>query len=141
MPEYHPSSVDFRLVLWRQGINDATDFPQGGEVKAEKGVESNAEKGVESETDIFIKSDSYKDNNRHHLPVVEGVESEGGVILTLREEILLLVAEEPMGSTEIAQRFGHRRVYGNLARRISTLLEDNLIEQTIPEKPNSRLQK
>ena len=141
VPEYHPSSVDFRLVLWRQGINDATDFPQGGEVKAEKGVESNAEKGVESETDIFIKSDSYKDNNRHHLPVVEGVESEGGVILALREEILLLIAEEPMGSTEIAQRFGHRRVYGNLARRISTLLEDNLIEQTIPEKPNSRLQK
>ena len=59
----------------------------------------------------------------------------------MREEILLLLATGPLASVEIARRFGKKRVYGNLTRRIATLLEDKLIAQTMPEKPNSRLQK
>ena len=59
----------------------------------------------------------------------------------MREQILLLIAEKPQGSTKVARSFGFQRVYGNLARRIATLLDDQLIEQTMPDKPNSRLQK
>ena len=33
------------------------------------------------------------------------------------------------------------RVYGNIARCLNALLDDKLIELTIPEKPRSRLQK
>ena len=50
-PEYHPSSVDFRLVLWRQEIKGPRDFTQlgeVGEVEIKKGVESDAPRGVES---------------------------------------------------------------------------------------------
>ena len=33
------------------------------------------------------------------------------------------------------------RVYGNIARCLNALLDDKLIELTIPERPRSRLQK
>lgn len=42
-PEYHPSAVDFRLVLWRKKADESADFPQGGgvgEVGATNGVGS-----------------------------------------------------------------------------------------------------
>lgn len=144
-PEYHPSAVDFRLVLWRQKTNETADFTQRGGVGAPRGMEPGggvrAGMGVESDANPSIKSMDFDRSNRLHPPARGGVESGGGVTLSLREEILLLVATEPLGSAEIARRFGFRRVFGNLARRITTLLDDKLIEPTIPEKPNSRLQK
>ena len=135
-PEYHPAAVDFRLVLWRKKANESADFPQGGGVG-----EVDSAKGVESRTKTPRNTMDCEGIDRLHPSVSKGVESGGGVKLSLREEILLLVAKEPLGSTEIARRFGFRRVFGNLARRIATLLDDKLIEQTIPGKPNSRLQK
>ena len=151
-PEYHPSSVDFRLVLWRQEIKGPRDFTQLGEVgevgskrgvesRAPRGVESSAPRGVESDAKSAIKSRVCGGSGRLHPTPQKGVESRGRVTLSLREQILLLIAKKPLGSTEVARSFGYRRVYGNLARRIITLLEDQLIEQTMPDKPNSRLQK
>ncbi len=143
-PEYHPSSVDFRLVLWRQEVKELRDFTQVGgvgEVGSPKGVESSAVRGVESSAEKPIKSRVCGDSSRLHPTPKKGVESRGRVTLSLREQILLLIAKKPLGSTEVARSFGYRRVYGNLARRIITLLEDQLIEQTMPDKPNSRLQK
>ena len=104
-----------------------------GEVGNKKGVESNAKSPV--------KSGARKLVTRLHPPAVKGVESGGGVRLPMREEILLLLTTGPLASVEIARRFGKKRVYGNLTRRIATLLDDKLIAQTLPEKPNSRLQK
>ena len=143
-PEYHPSSVDFRLVLWRQEIKGSRDFTQLGEVGEvgnKKGVGSGTPRGVESSAEKPIKSRVRGGSSRHHSTPKKGVESGGGVALSLREQILLLIAEKPQGSSEVARSFGFRRVYGNLARRIATLLDDQLIEQTMPDKPNSRLQK
>ena len=151
-PEYHPSSVDFRLVLWRQEIKGPRDFTQLGEVgevgskrgvesSTPRGVESSAPRGVESDAKFPIKSRVCGDSSRLHPTPKKGVESRGRVTLSLREQILFLIAKKPLGSTEVARSFGYRRVYGNLARRIITLLEDQLIEQTMPDKPNSRLQK
>ncbi len=143
-PEYHPSSVDFRLVLWRQEVNVPHDFTQVGEVGEvgnKKGVESSTTRGVESSAEKPIKSRVRGGSSRHHSTPQKGVKSGGGVALSLREQILLLIAEKPQGSSEVARSFGFRRVYGNLARRMATLLDDQLIEQTMPDKPNSRLQK
>ena len=53
----------------------------------------------------------------------------------------LFVAESPKKSSEITAFLGMSRVYGNLARCLRALLDDKLIELTIPEKPKSRLQK
>ena len=135
-PEYHPSAVDFRLVLWRQAVRKAADSTPGGGVGEVKG-----KKRVKPDAEAPVKSRVSGNGVRLHPPSAKGVESRGGVGLSMREEILLLLVSGPLGSMEMARRFGKQRVYGNLARRIATLLEDKLIEQTIPDKPQSRLQK
>lgn len=140
VPEYHPSAVDFRLVLWRKEVKEPCDSTQGGGVVGERGVESSVSMGVESD-EKTVESRALGSTRRLIPTSLKGVESGCGDALSLREQILLLIAEKPQGSTEVARSFGFRRVYGNLARRIKTLLEDQLIEQTLPDKPNSRLQK
>ena len=140
VPEYHPSAVDFRLVLWRKEVKEPFDSTQGGGVAGERGVESSVSMGVESD-EKTVESRALGSTRRLIPTSLKGVESGCGDALSLREQILLLIAEKPQGSTEVARSFGFRRVYGNLARRIKTLLEDQLIEQTLPDKPNSRLQK
>ena len=140
-PEYHPSSVDFRLVLWRQEIKEPRDFTQLGEVRCPKGVESSGARGVESDAETPIKSMVCDSSNRLYPPAAMGVESGGGVVHSLRDLILLSVVQQPKSRAEIARSLGKPRIFGNLVRRITTLLDDDLIELTIPDKPNSRLQK
>ena len=140
-PEYHPSSVDFRLVLWRQEIKGPRDFTQLGEVRCPKGVESSGARGVESDARSPIKSRVCDSSNRLYPPAAMGVESRGGVVHSLRDLILLSVVQQPKSRAEIARSLGKPRIFGNLVRRITTLLDDDLIELTIPDKPNSRLQK
>ena len=143
-PEYHPSAVDFRLVLWRQEIKEPRDFTQlgeVGEVGCPKGVESSGARGVESDARSPIKSRVCDSSNRLYPPAAMGVESRGGVVHSLRDLILLSVVQQPKSRAEIARSLGKPRIFGNLVRRITTLLDDDLIELTVPDKPNSRLQK
>lgn len=123
-PEYHPSSVDFRLVLWRQEVKELHDFTQVGEVGevgSPKGVESSGSRGVESDAEKPIKSMVCDSSSRLYPLVLWGWSQGGGVALSMREQILLLIAEKPQGSTKVARSFGFQRVYGNLARRIVAL--------------------
>ena len=134
-PEYHPSSDDFRLVLWRDAASasvDSTPSGKGGEVKRENGAKSN-DGQIED-------SMGYDETNQLHPLAPKGVESGGRVKLSLREEILCMLSRNPRSRSEIAKALGKVRISGNVARRIYTLIEDKLIEPTIPDKPNSRLQ-
>ncbi len=134
-PEYHPSAVDFRLVLWRDAASasvDSTPPAERGEVKREKGVKSDSEQ-LEDSID-------YDTTNQLHAVAPKGVESGGRVNLSLREKILCMLTRNPRSRSEIAKALGRTRISGNVARRIYTLIEDKLIEPTIPDKPNSRLQ-
>ena len=143
-PEYHPSSVDFRLVLWRQEVKELRDFTQVGEVGevgSPKGVESSGARGVESDAEKPIKSMVCDSSSRLYPPGAMGVESGGGVVRSFRDMILLSVMQQPKSRAEIARSLGKPRIFGNLVRRITTLLDDDLIELTVPDKPNSRLQK
>ena len=55
--------------------------------------------------------------------------------------MLAALGKEPLNRHSLAGQFGHRSVSGALRKAISILLQNEWIEYTIPEKPNSRLQK
>jgi len=55
--------------------------------------------------------------------------------------VLDALGKEPLNRHSLAGQFGHRSVSGALRKAISILLQNEWTEYTIPEKPNSRLQK
>jgi len=59
----------------------------------------------------------------------------------LATKIILLFEKETSGKAQLAKELGHASVSGELHKQIRNLLQRELIEMTIPEKPNSRLQK
>jgi len=56
-------------------------------------------------------------------------------------DILRACADGPKSSAEIAEFLGHKQLSGNIRKALPRLREAGLIEYTIPDKPNSRLQK
>ena len=56
-------------------------------------------------------------------------------------DILSVCAKHPLSSSEIAAVLGHKKLSGNLRKALPRLKEAGLLEYTIPDKPNSRLQK
>ena len=61
--------------------------------------------------------------------------------LPFAAKVLLKLQEEGAGKFALAQYLGHKTVPGELHKQIKRLLEMQLIEMTLPDKPNSRLQK
>lgn len=57
------------------------------------------------------------------------------------EQILHILAMSPLSMLEIVHELKLKSKTGSLKRTVNELLTENYIEYTIPEKPNSRLQK
>jgi ATP-dependent DNA helicase RecG len=55
--------------------------------------------------------------------------------------ILTACSSQPLSSAEIAAKLGHKKLSGNLRKALPRLKGAGLLEYTIPDKPNSRLQK
>lgn len=60
---------------------------------------------------------------------------------TLAAKALLLLSEEEAGKTRLAEHLGHRSISGELHKQVGRLLQQGLIAMTIPDKPQSRLQR
>lgn len=56
-------------------------------------------------------------------------------------KILIALKQSELGTSQIAEVLGHRTISGELKKQTSRLLLLELIEMTIPETPQSRLQK
>ncbi len=55
--------------------------------------------------------------------------------------ILETLRESPKSKSEIAKSLGHKSISGAMKKTIAMLLKDDLIAYTLPDKPQSRLQK
>ena len=56
-------------------------------------------------------------------------------------KILIILKDGEQGKSGLALELGHKTVSGELHKQVRRLVGLDLIEMTIPEKPNSRLQK
>jgi ATP-dependent DNA helicase RecG len=52
-----------------------------------------------------------------------------------------LLKPQALGKAEISANLGQKEVSGQLNKVIRALMDQGLIEYTLPDKPNSRLQK
>lgn len=66
---------------------------------------------------------------------------ESGLESKTAQSILKALETQPLQRAEIAKVLGHGKVSGAINRAVKELLNKKLIEYTLPEKPNSRLQK
>lgn len=60
---------------------------------------------------------------------------------SLAERVLRQLADGPMSKAALARSLGQRKVSGQLNKVIRLLVADGTIERTMPEKPQSRLQR
>lgn len=59
----------------------------------------------------------------------------------LAARVVVLLGEAEAGKAQLAKLLGHKSVSGELHKQIKRLLAKEFIEMTLPDKPNSRLQK
>ena len=58
----------------------------------------------------------------------------------LESRVITLLADSPLSRSELSKKLGHKKASGRLYNVIRDLLDDQVIEYTLPEKPRSKLQ-
>ncbi len=58
----------------------------------------------------------------------------------LKSKVLNLLADGPLSRSELSKKLGQRRASGQLYNVVRDLLDDQMIEYTLPDKPRSRRQ-
>ena len=141
----HWVTVTFRRPA---GLDDEPDSRKtGGE--AGRGPESQPEPGPESRRDgpesagdgLESAGDGLESAGDGLESTGEGLKSAGEGLESLERRALALLATEPLSRSALAEGLGHRSVSAGLNRVIHRLLKGGRAEYTVPDKPNSRLQK
>lgn len=60
---------------------------------------------------------------------------------SLENDVLDVLKNGPLSKSELSRALGHKHISGGLKKVLISLLKQGKIAYTIPEKPNSRLQK
>lgn len=120
MPEIVELGLRLRVIVWLAKPVAVDSLRMVSESGLEPGLKSWPEAGTESRLESRLKS-------RLKSP--------------LAVKVLLHLVQGDDGKAGIARMLGHKTVSGELHKQVKRLLELNLIEYTIPDKPNSRLQK
>ncbi len=60
---------------------------------------------------------------------------------SLTQRVLAALAQRPLSKADVSVRLGQKGISGQLNKVIREIMRQGLIEYTIPDKPNSRLQK
>ena len=60
---------------------------------------------------------------------------------SIQQKVLVALSERPLSKSGIATRIGHKSISSKLNERVREMLDCELIEYTLPDKPQSRLQK
>ncbi len=116
-PEYHPDNVDFKVVIWRNPDRLRSGNAQSGSSQGPAGAQSGPSQGP-------VKAQS------HANAATVGREACVGLLRTC-----------VLSRKEIAVRLNLSPKSGFIKRFLAELIDDGIVELTIPDKPNSRLQK
>ena len=103
----------------------------------QKSVSEDAKLGAKSGLESNGKKPELQPESKNKKPESEPESPEH----LLRGRLLNAISEKPLGKSEISAKLGQKVVSGPLNQPIRQLLKDGVIEMTVPEKPNSRLQK
>jgi len=118
------------------------DFVEGQELRVESGVESRVELGVESRVELKQNPELKRKELRVESGVELGVELQQELKKqTLYSSILEQLQTREMTKQELANTLLSGKISGYLHRTISKLIDQKLIDRTIPNNPNHPAQK
>ena len=117
------------------------ESPSGGRESLGAGLESPSS-GLESPGAGLDSSGTGLESVGAGLESVgAGLESRESGLKSLERRVLSLLVAEPLSRSAIAGALGHQSMSAGLNRVIHRLLRDGRIAYTVPDKPNSRLQR